>query len=401
MGIPIGKLSLYVAGAGFHPNRTLPITLDVGTNNEDLLGNDYYLGYHAKRLRGPEFFSFVHEFMTAVKDKWPNTLVQFEDFSNDVCFDILEAYQDKSFCFNDDIQGTGAVIVSGFINAVKITKIPTKDHRIVFFGAGSAAVGVADQIATEIAGKMHISVQDARKHIYLVDSKGLVFKNRGDELQKHKIPYARDDITQKYPTLMDVIKFVKPTALIGLSGQGQAFKQDVIAEMAKINERPIIFSLSNPTSNSECSAAEAYEWTDGRAIFASGSPFPDFEYKGKVLKPGQGNNMYIFPGLGLGAVIAKGTKVSDTMIVCAANTLADSITQEELEQGKLYPDLKKIRQISSVIAAAVAHQAFKEVCQIMFAYMYFFKGLSQYKTEPNWEQLVKDFTFSPDYVEFK
>lgn len=324
----------------------------------------------------------------AIKDKWPNCLVQFEDFSNDVCFDILERYQDRLLCFNDDIQGTGAVIVAGYINAMKIQNVPAGQQRIVFFGAGSAAVGVADQIAMELSTQSHISVQEARNQIYLVDSKGLVRQNRGDVLQKHKLNYARDDIDHNLTTLDAVIQEIKPTALIGLSGVGKAFTEPIIRLMAKFNERPIIFSLSNPTSNSECSAGDAYIFSDGKAIFAAGSPFPDFEYMGKILRPAQGNNMYIFPGLGLGAVISKSRKVSDLMIIQAAKTLAAQTLKEDLEQGKLYPDLCQIRAISRIIAKAVAHQSFKE-------------GHSAFHEEPNWDVILDSFIYNPEYIELK
>ena len=209
MGIPIGKLSLYIAGAGFHPNRTLPVTLDVGTNNPNLMKDPVYLGEHKPRVRGEEFYSFVDEFLTAVKQKWPNTLVQFEDFSNDVCFELLERNRDKLLCFNDDIQGTGAVIVAGFINAIKIQGLGAAKQRLVFCGAGSAAVGVADQIAMELASQQGISVEEARQQIYFVDSKGLVRFGRGDNLPSHKVKYARRDVSSNIDTLEQVVKMIK------------------------------------------------------------------------------------------------------------------------------------------------------------------------------------------------
>lgn len=384
MGIPIGKLSLYVAGAGFHPRKTLPIALDVGTNNEYLLNDDLYLGLKQKRIRGQEFYDFVDEFLMAVHDKWPNCLVQFEDFSNDVCFDLLEKYRNKILCFNDDIQGTGAVIVAGFLNAAKLTGIRPSEHKLVFLGAGSAAVGVADQIV----GVMKLdnpekSEEELRKNIYFVDSKGLVTKHRGGNLEKHKIPYAQD-IKENLVHLVDVVKHVKPTGLIGLSGQGGSFTKEVIEELARHVEKPIVFALSNPTKNSECTAEEAVQWTDGRCIFASGSPFPVVNYKGKEIKPGQGNNMYIFPGLGLGAVVSKAKHVSTLMVLAASQTLAACTPESKLENGEIYPDLANIREISVQIAKAVAKQAVKE-------------GLSDEKVD-DWDQVLKEYIYIPEYV---
>lgn len=385
MGIPIGKLSLYVAGAGFHPRKTLPITLDVGTNNESLLNDGLYLGLRQKRVRGPEFYAFVDEFLHAVKDKWPHCLVQFEDFSNDVCFDLLDKYRDQLLCFNDDIQGTGAVIVSGFLNAAKLTGVRPSEHKLVFLGAGSAAVGVADQIV----GVMHLdnpdkSLDELRKNIFFVDSKGLVTKHRPGTLEKHKLPYAQD-ITTPLSTLLDVVNHVKPTGLIGLSGQGGAFSEDIVRAHAKNNAKPIIFALSNPTKNSECTAEQAVQWTDGTCIFASGSPFQPVEHNGKVIRPGQGNNMYIFPGLGLGAVVSQAKHVSELMVLAASQTLAALTPQSKLDAGEIYPDLSHIRTISFHIAKAVAQQAVKE-------------GLSTVQVD-DWEPLLRDYIYEPQYVQ--
>ncbi|KAL0484832.1 malate dehydrogenase [Acrasis kona] len=392
MGIPIGKLSLYVAGAGFHPVKTLPVQLDVGTNNQKLRNDDLYLGLNRDRVRGEEFYSFADEFLMAVKDKWPKCLVQFEDFSNDVCFELLEKYRNKLLCFNDDIQGTGAVIVSGFLNAAKVTGIRPKDHKIVFFGAGSASVGVADQIAmvmkldSDKDGKQ-VTVDEMRRRMYLVDSKGLVTKSRGGRLEVHKVAYARDDVEEELTSLLEVVKKYKPTALIGLSGQGQTFTEEILSLMAENNEKPIVFALSNPTNNSECSAEQAVKFTKGKCVFASGSPFPDVTYEDKVIKPGQGNNMYIFPGLGLGAVVSESKNVSDLMVLTASQVLADCVTEQDLKKGDIYPSLASIRSISVKIAAAVARQSVKE-------------GLCRLTSIPDdWEQYVKNYVFEPAYAE--
>jgi malate dehydrogenase (oxaloacetate-decarboxylating)(NADP+) len=361
MGIPIGKLSLYIAAAGFHPSVTLPILLDAGTNNKTLLADDRYLGCREPRIPDSEYYPFLDEFLMAVKDKWPTALVQFEDFSNDHCFELLDKYRNKLLCFNDDIQGTGAVITAGFINAVKLSGLPLVKHRLVFFGAGSAAYGVANQILN-LFEDVGISREEARKSFYFVDSKGLITRDR-QKLEPHKVEFARKDIDSKttsLPTLLDVVRYVKPTALIGLSGQGGAFTPEVLREAAKYSHRPIIFPLSNPTKNSECDAQTAVECTDGRCIFASGSPFPDVEYQSRKFTPSQGNNMYIFPGLGYGAWLCGATKVSDGMIDASARALAECATQEDLGAGRIYPPISKIREISAVIAARVMEAAIRE-----------------------------------------
>lgn len=385
MGIPIGKLSLYVAAAGFEPSRTLPILLDTGTNNESYLKDPLYLGLQHKRLADDQYYPLVDELVMAIKDKWPTALLQFEDFSNEHCFDLLEKYRNKLLCFNDDIQGTGSVIASGFINACKISGVPMDQQRIVFLGAGSAGIGVADTIVSVMEKQCGITKEQARKSFYFVDSKGLVTNNRGDKLASFKVPYARDDFTQQHDNLLDVVKSVKPTGLIGLSGMPKAFTQEIITELEKHSKSPIVFSLSNPTSKAECSAQEAYEWTEGRAIFASGSPFAPVTLGDKTYIPGQGNNMYIFPGLGFGSFLAKSTKVSDAMIIAATMTLADFVTEEELARGQIYPKLNRIREISSQIAQKVIETAYDE-------------GLAQLTPRPtDLLAYIKSNMYQPDY----
>jgi len=389
MGIPIGKLSLYVAGAGFNPSRTLPVCLDVGTNNEELRTDPLYLGNRSKRLRGKEFDEFIDEFMKAVSSKWPHCVIQFEDFSNDVCFDILERYRQRYVCFNDDIQGTGAVVLSGFLNAVKLQGVPLLSQRILFLGAGSAATGVASYIYKTIKDITGGSDEDVKKCFYLVDSKGLVCSNRGDHhLEKHKLPFVRNDFEKdKIPVeLLDIVKVVKPTALIGLSGQGGSFTEEVIRDISMHIERPIIFPLSNPTNKSECTAEQAYKWTNGKCIFASGSPFDPVELNGVTFHPGQGNNMYIFPGLGLGVSVSKAKIVSDGMILRASQVLADSLTKEDLQKGLIYPGLENIRDISKKIAIEVCIKAEKE-------------GLAQMhpSQSSSWALEVENHIYYPNY----
>merc|ERR1712137_1444360 len=362
MGIPIGKLSLYVAGSGFPPSGTLPVTFDFGTNNETYLNDPEYLGRKEKRLTGDLYLELIDEFMAAVTQKWPKVLVQFEDFSNDHAFLLLERYREKYLCFNDDIQGTGAVILSGFINSLRLAKIDPNEVKLVFFGAG---IGVADMIVSFIAMKTGKSQAEARKQFWFVDSRGMITENRGDTLADHKVPYARkDNGDTQLKSLVDVVKYVKPNALIGLSGQGQSFTEEIITLMKENNESPIIFALSNPTKKAECTATQAYEWTDGKAIFASGSPFDPVEINGKVLVPGQGNNMFIFPGLGFGAVKCNASKVSDEMIVAAAEVLSNYVTDEEIQKGNIYPPIDNIRDISSKIATRVMEVAKEQgLCQ--------------------------------------
>ena len=337
MGIPIGKLVLYVAGAGLHPSRTLPILLDVGTDNEELLNDPLYLGLTRRRVHGEEFDEIVDEFVQAATTRWPNVLIQWEDFTNDKAFPILNRYRDKVLCFNDDIQGTGAVALAGLLAAMRIRSEHLSDQRIVFCGAGSAAVGIADMICAGIADEHSMSTEEARKLVWMCDSRGLVTDTRDSGVEEHKVPYARDEAPAA--ELLEVVKRVKPTILIGASGHAHTFTEDVVKAMHQHCEQPIIFALSNPTTKAECTAEEAYTWTGGNAVFASGSPFSAVRYNGKVFVPGQGNNMFIFPGVGLGAVVCGAEKVTDEMFFAAATTLAHMVTEEDLRSGTLYRDL--------------------------------------------------------------
>ncbi|KAI8918287.1 malic enzyme [Powellomyces hirtus] len=362
MGIPIGKLSLYIAAAGFNPSRTLPITLDLGTNNEKYLKDPLYLGSRSKRPEDPEFFAYLDAVMSAIKAKWPKMLVQFEDFSSEHAFAALERYRHDYLCFNDDIQGTGAVVLAGFINAVRLSGTPLHKHKIVFFGAGSAGVGVASQLMEHLI-KAGIDPQTARDMFWLVDSKGLVTFDRGDKLASHKTAFARSDNNGKqFKTLEDVIDYVQPTSLIGLAGQGGAFKPETLKKMADLNKLPIIFPLSNPLTNAECTFEQAMEHTNGRVLFASGTAFPACQdpLTKIVVEPGQGNNMYIFPGLGFGSVLAATERISDDMVHQTAVTLAESLTPEEMADRRLYPRLERIREISALIARDVVLVALRE-----------------------------------------
>jgi malate dehydrogenase (oxaloacetate-decarboxylating)(NADP+) len=363
MPISIGKLSLYIAGAGLRPASTLPICLDLGTNNEKNLQDPLYLGLRQRRVSDSEMQSFMEEFMTEMHRYFPKLLVQFEDFSTDNAFKYLDMFRHNYQVFNDDIQGTGGVVLSGFMNAAKLSSaasgLPLKDHKVLFLGAGSAGVGVAKQL-TSFFMLQGLSEEEAKRRIWTVDSQGLITANR-PSLAEHKKYFARTDYSgPPLKQLIDIIQYVKPTALLGLSTIRGAFTREVITAMAGINPRPIIFPLSNPVKLSECEFHEAIEWTNGSAIFASGSPFPSVEYGGYKFEPGQGNNMYIFPGLGLGAILARSTVVTDSMVLAASLALSESLNQQEKDDGLIYPRLTRIRDISEQIACRVIREAQKE-----------------------------------------
>lgn len=363
MPISIGKLSLYVAGAGIRPSSTIPICLDLGTNTQRYLDDPLYLGLRQKRVSDDVMTEFMEEFMHEMSVNFPKLLVQFEDFSTDHAFLYLEKFRHRYPLFNDDIQGTGAVVLSGFINAAKLSSAasgrPLSEHRILFLGAGSAGVGVAMQLMSffKLQG---LSEAEARSRIYLVDSQGLIFDSRGP-MAEHKKYFSRSDYHGSPMTdLVDIIGHVKPTALFGLSTIKNAFNQSVVETMATLNPRPIIFPLSNPVRLSECEFHDAIEWTQGNVLFASGSPFPEESYNGKMLYPGQGNNMYIFPGMGLGAILCQTKTMTDSMVEAASLGLADSLTQSEKQDDLIYPRLERIREISTFIAFRVIRKAQEE-----------------------------------------
>ncbi|XVF74511.1 hypothetical protein PTKIN_Ptkin13bG0116100 [Pterospermum kingtungense] len=358
MGIPIGKLSLYTALGGVRPSACLPVTIDVGTNNEQLLNDEFYIGLRQRRATGQEYAKLMQEFMTAVKQNYgEKVLIQFEDFANHNAFDLLAKYGATHLVFNDDIQGTASVVVAGLVAALKVVGGTLADHRFLFLGAGEAGTGIAELIALEISKQTNMPLEEARKKISLVDSKGLIVKSRFDSLQHFKKPWAHDH--EPIKKLVDAVKGIKPTVLIGTSGVGRTFTKEVIEAMAASNDKPIIFSLSNPTSQSECTAEDAYTWSQGRAIFASGSPFDPVEYENRVFVPGQANNAYIFPGFGLGLIMSGAIRVHDDMLLAASEALAAQVTQENFDRGLIYPPFKNIRKISAHIAANVAAKAYE------------------------------------------
>ena len=356
MGIPVGKLSLYSACAGIHPEHCLPVMLDVGTNNEEFLNDPYYIGLRQRRLTGAAYDEFIDEFITAARATFPGVLIQFEDFANHSAFRLLHKYRDKICMFNDDIQGTAAVALAGLFSALRASGRKLIDQTILFLGAGEAATGIADLVVSAMVAE-GASEAEALRRNWLVDSRGLVVKNRAG-LTEHKLRYAHDHApVADFPSAIETLK---PTAIIGVAAVGGAFTPEVLQTMARINERPIVFALSNPTSKAECSAEEAYRHTAGRALFACGSPYDPVKLGDRIFVPRQGNNSYIFPGVGLGAIASGSRLVTDEMFMAAAHTLAYLVTQADIEQGSLYPALPRIREVSAHIAAAVAEVAYRQ-----------------------------------------
>lgn len=353
MGIPVGKLSLYAACAGVHPEHCLPVMLDVGTNNTELLADPYYIGLRQRRISGEAYDALIEEFIAAAQETFPGVLVQFEDFANHSAFRLLHHYRERACVFNDDIQGTASVALAGLFSALRVTGGKLSDQTVLFLGAGEAATGIADLIVSAMTAE-GLTQAEARRRNWLFDSRGLVVGGRND-LAEHKRAYAHDHapITD-YAT---AIRALKPTAIIGVAAVGGSFTPDVLATMAKLNKQPIVFALSNPTSKAECSAEEAYRHTGGRALFACGSPYDPVKLDGKTFVPRQGNNSYIFPGVGLGVIASGARRVTDEMFMRAARALAGLVTAEDLAQGSLYPALPRIREVSAHIAAEVARVA--------------------------------------------
>lgn len=384
MGIPVGKLALYTACAGVNPQRALPVTLDVGTNNEEFLKDPLYMGLRQHRVTGPEYMALVEEFITAVRERWPNVLIQFEDFQNTNAFALLDAWRDRVTCFNDDIQGTAAVVVTGLYTAVRALKQKLSDQRILFLGAGAAATGIAHLIADAMA-EDGIDRNEALKRIALFDSKGLVSSTRGDKLAPNKVPFA-----QAYENTTDfaqAIRQLKPTCIIGVSAQGGAFTEDVVKAMCEVNARPMIFALSNPTSKAECTAKQAYTWSEGKCLFACGSPFAPVAVGNKTFVPRQGNNSYVFPGIGFGCIFVRAKTITNQIFLTAAKTLANLVSESDLANGSLYPPLSQVRELSAHIAVAVADYCFKN-------------GLAQVERPADLDKAVREAMWQPTDPKF-
>lgn len=354
MGIPVGKLSLYTALAGIHPRHCLPVTLDVGTNNEAFLKDPLYIGSQRPRVRGEVYDEFVNEFIEAAQKVFPGVLVQLEDFGNQNAFRLLARHRDRACLFNDDIQGTGAVAYAGILSAIRKTGGVHNEQTVLFLGAGEAALGIGDTIVSGLVdGGM--GLEEARQRCWFVDSRGLIVSGR-DNVSEEKERFAHPH--QALLDLESAIEAIRPTVLVGACGRPHSFTEAVIRKMSAINDQPIIFALSNPTSLSECTAEEAYKWSGGKAVFASGSPFASVNVGGKTIVPGQGNNAYIFPGVGLGVIASGATRVTDEMFLAAAHALAEQVTEDDLAMGRIYPPLTRIREVSASVATAVAEIAY-------------------------------------------
>lgn len=378
MGIPCGKLALYTACAGIDPARTLPVTIDVGTNTQRYLEDPDYLGLRHERVTGEAYDELIEEFVTAVRKRWPNVLIQFEDFGNNHAFDLLERYKDRVLCFNDDIQGTAAVALTGFYSALRVKGGVLADERVLFLGAGEAATGIATLIVDAMEDE-GMDRAEALRHCALFDSKGLVTASRTN-LAHNKVPFAHD--LPECKTFLEAVRAFRPTAIVGVAAQPKAFDEAVLREMAALNEHPIIFALSNPTSRAECDAQTAYEATDGRALFASGSPFAPVTLGDRTFVPRQGNNSYVFPGLGLGAVFAQAKTMPTGMFLAAARELAKLVKEEDLAKGALYPALSEVRAVSWQIGVAVADYAYRH-------------GLAGNERPEDLEAAVKAFMYVP------
>lgn len=357
IGIPVGKLALYVALAGIQPRWCLPILLDVGTDNQRLLNDPFYIGLRRPRVRGPEYDALIDNFMDACRKKYgQNVMIQFEDFGNKNAFRLLERYHRRYCMFNDDIQGTAAVVLAGLLACTRVTKRPMSDMKYVFYGAGGAAMGVAEMCVRQMRNE-GLSNEEACSRIYLFDVDGLITNSRKNMDERHQ-PFAKNMENEK--DLLAVVRAVRPAAIIGASTVSGAFTHDIIKIMSQINQRPIIFALSNPTSKAECTAEDAYRITQGSVLFASGSPFPNVELNGRIYKPGQGNNAYIFPGISLAVILFKVSTIDNKLFLIAAKTVSESMTEKCFSEGRIFPRLKDIREISIKIAIRISEECYKD-----------------------------------------
>jgi len=382
MGIPLGKLALYTACAGVPPQHCLPVVLDVGTNNQALVDDPLYLGLRHARVRGDEYVSFVDEFVSAVQALYPKCCIQWEDFANFNAVPILARYRDRTCTFNDDIQGTAGIALAGIYAALRITQQKLTAQRFLFLGGGSAGTGIAELISQAMAME-GVDISAARSRNALFDVHGLLVKSRTD-LADFQKPFVQD--RAPISTFVDAVKALRPTAIIGVSTVPKLFNREVITAMAEINERPIIFPYSNPTSRSECTAEEAYRWSDGRAVFASGSPFPPVEIGGRRFVPGQGNNVYIFPAMGMAVFATEAARVTEEMFIVAAKAVAEQVSEDNLATGLIYPPQSRILEASLHVAERVAAYIFDQ-------------GLARVPRPDDVSALVRARTYRPVYTD--
>jgi malate dehydrogenase (oxaloacetate-decarboxylating)(NADP+) len=397
MGIPIGKLALYCAAGGIAPHRVLPVMLDVGTNNEALLNDPNYIGMRHRRLEGDEYFDMVDEFMVAAFHRWPNVCVQFEDFETPKAVPLLHKYRNKFRCFNDDMQGTGTVTVGALLSAARIADVPVSDLRVVCCGGGSAGQGVSASVIDGMT-RAGLSLAEAKSRVVMVTNRGAIGAPDG----KHNNPHYKkeegvcelDDwknlsISDGTP-LIDAIHKHQPNVLLGLTGFGGVFTEDVIRAMGRCAHRPIIMPMSNPTSKAECTAEQAYKWTEGRAIVATGSPFNPVELNGKTLYPSQCNNMYVFPGLGLAASVGGTQRFTDQMFYAASQECTACLSEEDMEQGRTFPHIKKIRRVAHDVAVAVLKEGQAQLLN---------PKINKHHLREGWDELVTRKMYFPEYVE--
>jgi malate dehydrogenase (oxaloacetate-decarboxylating)(NADP+) len=383
MGIPIGKLQLYTATAAVPPQVLLPMFLDAGTNNDEILRDPLYLGLRQTRPRTEELYQFVDEFVNAVQEVFPLCCIHFEDWTGVDAVHLLQRYRDKVSCYNDDIQGTASVTLAGLINAVRIKGTKLSDEKVLFLGAGSAGIGIADLIVSAMRGE-GLSEEQARARISLFDVRGLIEPSRKD-LEDFQRPYAHP--MKPTTDFVAAIEAIKPTAIIGVSTVGKAFNRNVVEAMARLNQRPIIFALSNPTDHAECTPTEAYGWTQGRAIYAAGVQFPPVRVDGTTLIPSQANNVYIFPAIGMAIYATQAKRVTDEMFIVAARAVADQVTKQQLEEGMLYPPQANLLEVELATASKVA--------ELIFA-----RGLARVDKPADVNAFIRSHVYEPRYPTF-